>query len=120
MAQVMTQMAEDIERASTISTSIVIPAYNEEEAIAEVVNDIKSAMTNSGYNYEIIVVDDCSKDDTVKRIPNIEEVRIIRHKYNKGGGAARTTGILRAKGEFIVVIDGDGTYPCHMIPELLS
>ncbi|MFH1371529.1 MAG: glycosyltransferase family 2 protein, partial [Planctomycetota bacterium] len=94
--------------------------YNEEEAIAEVINDIKSAMDKSGYSYEIIVVDDCSQDATVQKIPNFEEVKIIHHKHNKGTGAATTTGLLKARGEFIVMTDGDGTYPSDVIPEMLS
>ncbi len=103
-----------------ISVSIIIPAYNEEKAIAEVATDIKSAMKKVDYEYEIIVVDDHSKDKTAEVVSGIKDVRLVKHKYNKGVGAARKTGILHAKGKYIVMTDGDGTYPAENIPQLLS
>ncbi|MFQ5770397.1 MAG: glycosyltransferase family 2 protein [bacterium] len=107
-------------KAKSITTSIIIPAYNEEAAISEVLTDIKLAMDKADYGYEIIVVDDCSKDETAQIVSNLDDVKLIQHKYNKGVGAARKVGILKANGDFIVMLDGDGTYPAHMIPQLVS
>jgi len=111
---------EQKKEAGAITTSIIVPTHNEEAAIAEVIGDIKSATVDVGYGCEIIVVDDASTDTTAQIVSNIEGIRLIRHNHNGGVGAARKTGILRAKGEFIVMLDGDGTYPAHMIPELVS
>lgn len=122
MVQVMTrvQAEEKKRRISAITTSIIIPTYNEEGAIVEVITDIKSAMAKVDYGYEIIVVDDASKDSTAQIVSSIKDVKLIRHRCNKGVGAARKTGIFKAKGEFIVMLDGDGTYPAHMISKLIS
>lgn len=105
---------------SQITASIVIPVQNEEAAITEVIADIKKAMNGTDHSYEIVIVDDGSTDSTVKIVSEIEDVRLIRHRRNRGVGAARKTGILRSKGKYIVMLDGDGTYPADMIPELLK
>jgi glycosyltransferase involved in cell wall biosynthesis len=99
--------------------SIVIPAYNEEAAIGEDIDKTIDTMKVSGYPFEVIVVDDGSTDAT-RRIAEEHEVRVIVHPYNKGGGAARKTGIRHARGEIIAVIDGDASYPAHDIPKLLD
>jgi len=116
--QQLLQTERDKDRA--ITTSIIIPAFNEEVAIAEVLTDIKLAMAKVDYGYEIIVVDDCSNDATAQIVSNIDGIRLIRKKYNGGVGSARKVGILKAKGDFIVMLDGDGTYPSYIIPELIS
>jgi glycosyltransferase involved in cell wall biosynthesis len=103
-----------------IKASIVIPVYNEEKAIASVLEDIKIAMSKVDYEYEIIVVDDASKDATGAIVKGISGVRYVRHKHNMGVGAARKTGVLNAKGEYIAMTDGDGTYPADKIPELFE
>ena len=103
-----------------IKTSVVIPAYNEEAAIEEVIQGIREAMDKTQDAYEIIIVDDNSKDRTAEIVSKMENVRLVRHKSNKGVGAARKTGILHAKGEYILMTDGDGTYPTENIPELIS
>jgi len=116
--QELLQTEKDKDRA--ITTSIIIPAYNEEAAIADVLTDIKLAMARIDYDYEIIVVDDCSNDSTAQKVLDTNGVKLVRHKYNRGVGAARKVGISKAKGDFIVMLDGDGTYPAHMIPQLVS
>lgn len=103
-----------------IKTSVVIPAYNEEAAIEEVINDMKKAMDQTEGGYEIIIVDDNSKDKTAEIVSKMEGIRLIRHKRNRGVGAARKTGILHSKGEYVLMTDGDGTYPTENIPELIS
>lgn len=94
--------------------SIIIPAYNEAGAIRKTISEIKS-LSNK---LEIIVVDDCSTDNTRKLIdPN--SVKLICHPINMGYGAALKTGIKHAHNENIIITDADGTYPNHMIPELI-
>ncbi len=100
--------------------SIVIPAYNEEEAIGHDLDTILETMGASGYEYEVIVVDDGSTDRTADIARKREGVRLIRHPRNKGTGAARKTGVRQAKGDLVVMTDGDGSYPNQDIPRLLE
>lgn len=99
--------------------SIVIPAFNEEEAIGRDIDAIKETMDKTDYKYEILVVDDGSSDKTADIVEE-KGIRIIKHKINKGSGAARKTGIRAATGDIIVMTDADGTYPNHLIPRLLE
>jgi glycosyltransferase involved in cell wall biosynthesis len=91
--------------ADPSSVSIVIPAFNEGEAIAGVVRSLSDA----GTWREIIVVDDGSSDDTSARAA-AAGARVVRHPYNKGNGAAVKTGIRTAAGEFVMIVDGDGQH----------
>ena len=91
--------------ADPVDVSIVIPAYNEGEAIGEVV----SALAAAASWREIIVVDDGSEDDTSVRAC-AAGAGVVRHPYNKGNGAAVKSGIRRAAGEYILIVDGDGQH----------
>lgn len=100
--------------------SVIIPVYNEEEAIGDDLDLIIRTMKASGYPYEVIVVDDGSTDGTAQIVAQREGAVLLRHPENRGTGAARTTGLKHAQGEIIVMTDGDGTYPNHDIPRLLA
>lgn len=102
-----------------IQVSIVLPCYNEEDAVSSVIADIRNAMVPTDWNYEILCVDDCSSDKTVERV-KAENVRLIERKMNGGSGASRKTGIINARGEIIVMLDADGTYNAPDIPALLD
>jgi glycosyltransferase involved in cell wall biosynthesis len=102
-----------------LQVSIVIPVYNEEEAIGDDLDTIMATMEESGYTYEVIVVDDGSTDRTAD-VARAKGVNVIQHPINRGTGAARRTGIVQAQGEIIVMTDGDGTYPNQDIPRLLE
>ena len=91
--------------------SIIIPMYNEEEAIGGDLDAIMHTMSGSDVPWEIIVVDDGSTDASPEIVRQREGVRLIQHPYNRGTGAARTTGLQHARGDVIVMTDGDGTYP---------
>lgn len=101
------------------NVSIVIPAYNEEESIAEVLEQIARVMNSGDIEYEIIVVDDGSTDNTAEVLKELN-VKVVRHTYNKGYGASLKTGIRKAAGDIIVITDADGTYPPEEIPNILS
>ena len=86
--------------------SVVIPAYNEEGAIGEVVR----AVAGGAPWQEVLVVDDGSSDGTAAAA-EAAGARVIRHPYNKGNGAAVKTGIREARGEVVLLLDADGQHP---------
>ncbi len=96
--------------------SIIIPAYNEEEIIGEVVARVKEVMKG---DYEILVVDDGSTDKT-KEVAEKAGSRVIEHPYNIGNGAAVKSGIRAAKGDILVTMDGDGQHNPEDIPRLIQ
>jgi glycosyltransferase involved in cell wall biosynthesis len=102
--------------------TVVIPAYNEEDGIAEItarVLAVKPALEKIGVDrLELIVVDDASLDRTVQIAESMEGVRLIRHPKNRGYGAALKTGFSQATGELIGFLDADGTYPPEYFPQL--
>ena len=91
--------------ADPSAVSVIVPAYNEADSIAEVVADLRAA----DVWHEILVVDDGSKDATADRATEAG-ARVVRHPYNKGNGAAVKTGIRNATGEYILIVDGDGQH----------
>lgn len=112
-------MPELYDAKAEVAVSVVIPTYNEEKAIGGVIEDVRKAMSATNYAYEILVVDDCSRDGTVE-IAKSKGVRIIQRKMNGGSGASRKTGIRAARGEFIAMLDADGTYTAADIPKMLD
>jgi glycosyltransferase involved in cell wall biosynthesis len=102
--------------------SVVIPAYNEENGIAEIagrVLSVKDDLHKAGVeDLELLVVDDGSGDGTAEIAGQIDGVRLIRHVKNKGYGAALKTGFSKANGELIGFLDADGTYPPEYFPQL--
>lgn len=102
--------------------SVVIPAYNEEDGIAEIAHRVLAIRDDlrkvNVTDLELIVVDDGSKDKTVEIANSIEGVRLIQHEQNKGYGGALKTGFSSARGELIGFLDADGTYPPEYFPQL--
>jgi glycosyltransferase involved in cell wall biosynthesis len=102
-----------------LRVSIVLPAYNEEHAVANVVQQIGKVLVRAGIEYEILVVDDGSTDNTA-RLAEEASATVLRHNSNRGYGAALKTGILAAENDIICITDADGTYPSERIPDLLA
>jgi glycosyltransferase involved in cell wall biosynthesis len=98
--------------------SIIIPAYNEERAITQVVADLKSAMAETDWRYEIIVVNDASKDKTAENA-EATGVTVISHPTNAGYGGALHTGIQASSYFWIATIDADCSYPARELLKLL-
>lgn len=96
---------EPTDMAAPSSTSIIIPAFNEADAIGDVVSHLKAVATWR----EILVIDDGSSDDTAARARDAGAI-VVTHPYNKGNGASVKTGIRRASGEFVLIVDGDGQH----------
>ncbi|MHB1293521.1 MAG: glycosyltransferase family 2 protein [Anaerolineae bacterium] len=103
-----------------ILVSIVIPAYNEEEAMGVVLDDVLAVMRTLDITYEVIVVDDGSTDRTVAICQERPGVQVVSHSRNRGNGAARTTGVKVARGKYVIMTDADGTYPADAIPRLIK
>jgi glycosyltransferase involved in cell wall biosynthesis len=104
--------------------SIVIPVFNEEENIAPLVHEIERVLAPLQKSYEIVVVDDGSKDGTFVGLRNLFQqpvrLKIVRLKRNFGQTAALAAGLDHADGEIIVLMDGDGQNDPADIPLLLS
>jgi polyisoprenyl-phosphate glycosyltransferase len=99
--------------------SVVIPAYNEEMAIAHDINIIKETLDAAGYEWELVVVDDGSSDRTAEIAEELGAI-VLRHAQNKGTGGARMTGVRYARGEIVVMTDADGTYCNQDMPKLIE
>ena len=97
--------------------SIVIPAYNRAQKVVEA---LKSIQAQTYTNWEVIVVDDGSSDKTCEVVAEFaakeHRIRLLRHETNRGGQAARNTGIKAAKGEWIAFLDSDD----YWVPEKLA
>lgn len=99
--------------------TVIIPAYNEESGIYESIVNVQKTLDKAGIEYEIIVVDDGSRDNTFNLAQKAGAV-VIKHLKNSGYGASLKSGIQYAKNEIIVITDADGTYPAKSIPEMIS
>jgi len=105
--------------------SVVLPAYNEREAIEHVLEEVVDALSGESIRYEVVVIDDASTDGTAELAEEFARtcwqcpVRVIRCPEQRGAGAARKVGIRHARGEIVVMLDADGTYPAHGILQLL-
>ncbi len=104
--------------------SVVIPLYNEASHVREVLSDLTKALQQTESRFELVLVDDGSADDTWERIkgearklPNLRAVRLSR---NFGKELALCAGLERARGEAIVVMDGDGQHPPSLLPIMIE
>ena len=88
-----------------MKVSVIIPAYNEAEVIGGTIEKIRAMYPD----YELLVVDDGSVDGT-PHVAREAGARVVKHPYNMGNGAAVKTGIRNAKGEIVVLMDGDGQH----------
>jgi glycosyltransferase involved in cell wall biosynthesis len=104
--------------------SIVIPVYNEEENVEPLIGEVEGVLAAAGKTYEIIAVDDGSKDRTFMMLRTLHRTRphlkIVRLKRNFGQTAAMAAGLAYAEGETIIVMDGDGQNDPADIPALIK
>lgn len=102
-----------------LPVSIIIPAFNEEKSISDVLAQIDEVLKTTGQAFELIVVDDGSEDQTARKA-KVAGAIVVRHEVNRGYGASLKTGVLEAQNDVIVITDADGTYPVDRIPDLLD
>lgn len=107
--------------------SVIIPVYNEERFITEILRDVLAVdLAEMGLSKEIIIVDDCSTDRTVGRLESFlqgmgsHNVTILSHTENRGKGAAIRTGLTKASGEILLIQDADLEYSPSDYPKLLG
>lgn len=99
--------------------SVVIPIFNEELTIGDVIGRLKATMQKIGFKHEIIVVDDCSEDRSLE-ISKSQSVKVYSLKKHMGKGYALRVGFAKAKGEIIATIDSDGSHRPEELPLLLT
>lgn len=113
------EIVEDQSGTLERGVTIVIPAYNEAAHVAEQVRSVEKVMQASGWQFEIIVVDDGSADGTAEQAA-ATGVRVLRRRKNRGYGSALKLGVRAARFPWILITDADGTYPTESIPTLLA
>jgi glycosyltransferase involved in cell wall biosynthesis len=118
--------AESLEAAEEpqVQLSVVIPVYNEEGSIAALLGALRETLDALGMTYEVLVIDDGSIDGTFERLVALKDsfkvLRIVRLRRNYGQTAALSAGFDRARGEYIVTMDGDGQNDPRDIPLLVQ
>ena len=103
------------------NVSLIIPAFNEENGIARVIErslPLRDELAKQGMTFELVVVDDGSQDKTASIVAQYPLVNLVRHPHNRGYGAAIKTGFCQASGDYLAFIDADGTYPPESLPDL--
>ncbi len=107
-----------------LDLSAVIPVYNEQDNLEPLLLELEEVLKPLGKSFEVLLVDDCSKDDSVAEARRLQGtrpwLRLIRHKVNSGESAAGATGIRFARGEFVVTLDADMQNDPHDIPAMLA
>ena len=104
--------------------SVIIPAYNEEKRIIQTLKSIQTYFNDKSYDYEIIVVNDGSRDDTLSVVEGlkleIRNLKIIAYKSNKGKGCAVRLGMLSAGGDIKLFMDADNSTTIDNLDKMIS
>ena len=103
----------------TPSVSIVIPAYNEQGAVAATIASVRDVLDAAGISHEIIVVNDGSTDDTLARARETG-AEVVSFPHNGGYGRALKAGIAVSTAPLVAILDADGTYPASYLPEMIA
>ncbi len=107
-----------------VDLSIVVPAYNEEHRLPPTLAKLQAFLETQPLRYEIVVVDDGSKDGTCRVVEDtmatMPGLRLVRQPQNRGKGAAVRRGMLEARGQIRVMCDADGSMPAEELPKLLA
>ena len=118
-------MDDSINPASRPQVTIAVPVHNEASAISGLLRQICDVANELGCSYELLVIEDGSTDSTSEILQAASAeypttLRVLRHPRNMGNGAAVKTGIRQARGDYLVLMDGDGQHDPADIPRLLE
>lgn len=105
------------------SCTVVVPTYNEREVVPETLRRVNDALAGTGREYELVVVDDDSPDDTVGAVRDASAevpVRALRRRGKRGLATAVVDGVERARHDVIIVMDADLQHPPERVPDLLA
>ena len=102
-----------------VDVAVVIPAYNEENAIVDGVAEVHAVMSKLPFSYEVVVVNDGSSDNTGTNAEKTQ-ARVLHQPINRGYGAALKRGIVASNSTFVVITDADGTYGPEYLPEMFE
>ena len=102
------------------SLTLLIPAHNEEESIEKVVSSANKELQKLGIKYDVIVINDGSTDKTAELLKKFDFISVITNPYNLGYGASLKKGIKNSAGDWIMIVDSDGTYPLESTGELIK
>ena len=109
---------------NSLDVTVVLPCYNEQDHVLDELERISKAMDNSGFSYELLVIDDKSTDNTLEvlqdALPRFPQMRLMAFRRNGGSGTARRIGTSEAYGRIVVWTDADMTYPNERIPEFVQ
>lgn len=115
---------QNSQQHSRLDISVVIPLFNEEQSLRELVDQLKSTLVRLGGHYELIFVDDGSTDGSFRVLRDLHfqnrRVKVIRFRRNYGKSAALMVGFQRAQGEFVVTMDADLQDDPAEIPNLIN
>lgn len=118
----MSGILKPVSSSETPDISVVVPVHDEAGAAVTLARDIATAF--DGRSYEMLFVDDASRDDTLSllqgAIKDMPQMRVLAHGTNAGQSRAVRTGVLSARGGIIVTLDGDGQNPPHDAPRLVD
>lgn len=115
----LTTSSVDQKPSNPVMYSVIVPVYNEEDAVTALHAEIVQAMKMLNQPYEVIFVDDGSRDRTFERLNTLSPIKIIRFRKNFGQTAALDAGFKYAQGKIFITMDGDGQNDPADIPRLL-
>jgi glycosyltransferase involved in cell wall biosynthesis len=116
-------MIDDIP-GERLDVTVVLPCYNEQNHVVNEIERITDALDHSSLRYELLVIDDCSTDQTLETVQRAQtrfpHLRVMPFHRNSGSGTARRVGTNQARGDIVVWTDADMTYPNERIPEFVE
>lgn len=105
---------------NNFNLSIIVPVYNEEKTVEKTISSLLENASALNVDYEIIAVNDASKDKSIDVLEKFPSVKIISHSINKGYGASLKTGIKQSRHDWVMIIDADGTYSPNFLSKLVK
>lgn len=104
----------------TVFVSCIVPVFNEEAVVAPFIQELQAYLANLTHHFEIIVVDDGSKDATVEKVSQLKGIKLLGLSRNFGKEVALTAGIDYCQGDVAILIDADFQHPLETIPSFLQ